>query len=111
MRIVVLALLMAGCTETANLDRSAPIGTFQSTKLRSAIAECLLNRLSGNAMRPEQNVGAHETTLRFTSTDQWTNPGLYLFTIRDAPSGSVVEARMPHGFVKRGLPSAETCFS
>jgi hypothetical protein len=111
--ILCLPLILGGCAainETAHLDAQAPVGVYHSAKARSEVADCLLNRLSGSGMRPEQQISSGETMLRFTSTDQWTSPGLYLFTINDEGSGSVVEARMPHGFVKRGLPTAETCF-
>jgi hypothetical protein len=69
-----------------------------------------LNRMGGPRYRPEVHEGPAETTVGLASYDQWTSPGTFLFTIRDAPHGSVVEARTYKGFVKSGLPTAETCF-
>jgi hypothetical protein len=75
-----------------------------------AVANCLLDRLGGSGVLPQRADSVGATTLRFASIDQWTNPGLYLFTIRDDRGGSIIEARMPRGFATRGLPTAKTCF-
>jgi hypothetical protein len=110
-RFFILCLpLVAGCASTAHLDQAAPLAVFHSASARPAVANCLLDRLGGSGMMPQRTESVGTTTLRFTSIDQWTSPGLYLFTIRDDRAGSIVEARMPKGFAKRGLPTAETCF-
>jgi hypothetical protein len=110
-RLLPLCLpLLAACASTAHLDQAAPLATFHSASARTVVAKCLLDRLSGSGVTPQRTDSVGATTVRFTSTDQWTNPGLYLFTIRDDSGGSVVEARMPRAFAKRGLPTAETCF-
>jgi hypothetical protein len=109
-RLLALAAFLVLPACAARLENAAPVAIQQSVKSRDAVADCLLNRLSGSARRPERHDSPGKTTLRFTSLDQWTSPGLYLFTISDAGTGSLVEARMPRGFVARGLPTAETCF-
>lgn len=103
------ALLLAGCA-TPDVPTAAPYATYRSAKARAAIVECLLNRLSGNSIRPTRTDAPGVTSIHFTSVDQWTNPAAYLFTVTDEGAGSTIEARLPGGFAKRALPTAETCF-
>jgi len=102
--------LLVGCASVSDLNDAAPVAVYHSPHGRSAVADCLLDRLGSSGVRPERQDSVNTSVLRFTSMDQWTSPGLYLFTIEDEGTGSLIEARMPHGFVKRGLPIAQTCF-
>lgn len=108
--VVITVVALTACASTAELANSQPVRTYYSTNSRAEIAKCLLDRMGGSGMRPERADSSGVTRLRFTSLNQWSNPGLYLFTVRDKNAGSLVEARIPHGFEKLGLPTAETCF-
>lgn len=107
--VATAALLLAGCA-TPDVPSAAPYATYHSAKARRAVVECLLNRLSGSSIRPTRTDTPGVTSIHFTSVDQWTNPAAYLFTVADEGAGSTIEARLPGGFAKRALPTAETCF-
>jgi hypothetical protein len=87
----------------------APERIYHSSKTRDAVAECLLNRVSESGLAPERAVGEDVTTIAFTSADALIRPkpAVYMFTIKDAGTGSTIEMRR---LGKAQLATAETCF-
>lgn len=104
-----LALALCGCASTAELNRSAPDRIYRSADAPEAVAECLLDRVSSPDLRPERSAAGETITIAFTSADAIIRPrpAIYLFKIRSADSGSVVETRR---LGKAKLATAETCF-
>lgn len=108
MRIAVISLLLSGCTTTSDkLAVKQPFEVVHSQQPRSAVVDCLLNRLTSDDLLPTRQVGATATTVAFNGHGLAANPAIYNFVIRDAPMGSVIEVRR---FAKSNLAAAETCF-
>jgi hypothetical protein len=111
MRLFLVAgtVLLGGRAGTAEMSARAPDRIYHSANSRSAVAECLLNRVSESGLAPERTVGDGVTTVAFTSADALVRPkpAVYVFTIRDTATGSVIEMRR---LGKAQLATAETCF-
>lgn len=109
MRIATLALLLlAGCTTTTqHLASSAPFEVVHSRLSRTAVADCLLNRLSSDEVIPTRDVAPSATTLSFNGLGMARHPAIYVFVIRDEQGGSSIEV---HRYAKSTLAAAETCF-
>ena len=103
-RITLLAALLAGCT-TAEMQVKAPVASYNSSRSRDIVTECLLNRLNndnrtGKVVRsPTENVIIFGGPL-----------GAVLgFTVRDRGTGSYIEMRRLSS-VTPGRTNAESCF-
>lgn len=103
------AMMLAGCVSSVQMVQQAPFSVVHSDKSRSAVADCLLDRVSSDGLRPERTEDAGVTTIGFTSADALIRPrpAIYLFTVRDADTGSTIEVRR---LGKAPLATAETCF-
>lgn len=108
MRIAVIAFALTGCTTTSDkLAVKQPFQVVHSQQPRSAVVDCLMNRLTSDDLLPTRQVGATATTVAFNGHGWAANPAIYNFVIRDAPTGSVIEVRR---YAKSNLSVAETCF-
>lgn len=112
MKAVFLSLLLlCGCATTDELASAPPDHVYRSDKAREAIADCLMNRLSAPDIVPQKSEAVGVTTVGFTGHGGLTRPGIYAFTLRDAPGGgSVIGARMIHGIAAPSFKTAESCF-
>ena len=109
MRVIVLALLLSGCsTTTARMAASPPFKVVHSRQDRAKIADCLLNRVTSEDVIATRTEAQSSTTLAFNgSMGMVRKPALYHFVIRDEPTGSEIEVRRYAG---SNLSAAETCF-
>lgn len=107
--VSILTILLCSCAGTADMAARAPDRVYHSTKSRDVVAECLLDRVSESGLEPERTIGEGVTTIAFTSADALIRPkpAIYMFTIRDERTGSVIEMRR---LGKAQLTIAETCF-
>lgn len=104
------ALVLAGCVTTAEeMPKYPPKRIYHSQKPRSAVADCILDRLSSPERQPVRQEGADRTVVAFVYPGPKRDT-FYHFTMVDGPGGTLVEARMLKGLMKVALPAAETCF-
>lgn len=106
--VATAVVLLSACAGTMeNMAAKPADGVYKSARGRTAVADCLLDRVSSDELVPQRQVSDHQTTIGFASRGIAMQPAIYLFVIRDNGAGSTIEARR---FAKASLANAETCF-
>jgi len=103
---LILATVLAGCaTSSEKLGQSKVEDTYHSSKTPADVANCITNRLNGNA--PSQQ--ATDGHWIVTRTNNMYGVPVARWDIYDTGSGSRIEFRRSFGIMS-GEEKAATCF-
>lgn len=104
---IIAAVAVAGCAGTIEQNRARSArAAYVSPRTELALEHCLAGKLSWTGT-PSIIHGENETELAFTS-DYGTEP---LITLRPLASGTKVEVRFRHGYVRKMRLGVEECVS